>query len=47
MSKENIQRELDIIKSMSFKNYVDKYEVAKVLNCCIHTVVRRLNKLRF
>lgn len=45
--QEAINKELEIIKSIAYKTFVDKYEVMKLLNCSEKTVERRLKRLGF
>ena len=42
-----INNELEIIKSIAYKTFVDKYEVMILLNCSEKTVERRLKRLGY
>lgn len=46
--KQNIiNKEFELIKSIAYKTFVDKYEVMTLLNCSEKTVERRLKKLGY
>lgn len=45
--QDSIKEELKLIETISFKHFVDKYEVMKLLNCSERTADRRLRKLGY
>ena len=45
--QDSIKEELKLIEKISFKKFVNKYEVMDLLNCSERTIDRRLKKLGY
>lgn len=45
--QNDINKDLELIKSIAYKTFVDKYQVMHLLNCSEKTAERRLKRLNF